>query len=208
MIKLLIEGDKMKEKKIPVKNYVIYGVIVVITIVIVMYLNEWYKAYKKSELNESYIAKYVNEVNYDEFSNYVLENPDGIIYIDLAHNEHYTWGDCSYDVGPSEGPFKSYRVCDVVSSESFGGERLKMIAPEGVSDLEDRFYVIALDDAYDDSVCFLDSDKSYFAFDVLNNDHARDIGYGRTQTNLALNEHKYTCSRENCFFGRYRKRIR
>ena len=77
----------MKEKGIPVKSYVIYGVIVVITLLIVFYLNEWYKAYKVNELNESYIAKYVNEVNYDEFNNYVLENPDGIIYIGITNCE-------------------------------------------------------------------------------------------------------------------------
>lgn len=71
----------MKERKIPTKNYVIYGVIVVVSLLVVFYLNEWYKAYKNKELENSYIANYVSEVSYDEFKNYVLENPNGIVYI-------------------------------------------------------------------------------------------------------------------------------
>jgi len=77
----------MKERKIPVKNYVIYGVIVVVTLLAVFYLNEWYKAYKISELNNSYIAKHVQELNYDEFNNYVQENPNGIVYIGITDSE-------------------------------------------------------------------------------------------------------------------------
>ena len=74
----------MKERKIPVKNYVIYSVIVVVTLLVVFYLNEWYKAYNVNELNNSYIAHYVQELNYDEFKNYVQENPNGIVYIGIT----------------------------------------------------------------------------------------------------------------------------
>lgn len=77
----------MKEKKIPLKNYIIYGIIVVVTLVGVFYLNEWYKAYKKLELENSYISKYITELNYDEFENYILENPNTIIYIGKTNSE-------------------------------------------------------------------------------------------------------------------------
>ena len=77
----------MKEKKIPLKNYIIYGIIVVVTLVGVFYLNEWYKAYKQLELENSYISKYVTELNYDEFENYILENPNAIIYMGKTNSE-------------------------------------------------------------------------------------------------------------------------
>jgi len=77
----------MKEKKIPTKNYVIYGIIVVVTLVAVFYMNEWYKAYKESVLENSYISKYVTEINYSEFENYILENPNTIIYISKTNLE-------------------------------------------------------------------------------------------------------------------------
>lgn len=76
-----------KEKKIPRKNYIIYAAIVAFTIVVVIYATEWYKAYKQNELENSYISKYINEIKYDEFDNYVLENPDKIIYIGKTNCE-------------------------------------------------------------------------------------------------------------------------
>lgn len=77
----------MKERKIPRKNYVIYGIIVVVTLALVFYVNEWYKAYKQHELENSYIAEYVKEVNYNEFKNYVLENTNLIVYIGEKNSE-------------------------------------------------------------------------------------------------------------------------
>lgn len=77
----------MKERKIPTKNYVIYGIIVVVTLVTVFYMNEWYKAYKESILENSYISEYVTEINYSEFENYIQENPSTIIYISKTNSE-------------------------------------------------------------------------------------------------------------------------
>ncbi len=77
----------MKERKIPTKNYVIYGIIVVVTLVAVFYMNEWYKAYKESILENSYISEYVTEINYSEFENYIQENPSAIIYISKTNSE-------------------------------------------------------------------------------------------------------------------------
>lgn len=75
------------DKKIPKKNYIIYAFIVIITLALVIYATEWYKAYKQSELDNSYITKYVNEINFEEFENYTLENPNNIIYIGKTNCE-------------------------------------------------------------------------------------------------------------------------
>lgn len=75
------------EKKIPVKNYVKYSIIVIISIAVVLYLNSWYKAYKQEQLNNSYISQHINEINYDEFKSYSIENPNLIVYIGTTNCE-------------------------------------------------------------------------------------------------------------------------
>lgn len=69
------------DRKIPTKNYVIYSIIVIITLALVLYINSWYKAYKQKELDESYIAQYVNKINYEEFKTFAVENPNLVVYI-------------------------------------------------------------------------------------------------------------------------------
>ena len=97
----------MKERKIPTKNYIIYGAIVVVTLLAVFYLNEWYKAYKVSQLNNSYIASHVQELNYEEFKNYAQENPNGIVYIGITDcNECLDFEKKLYNV------LKSYDLVD------------------------------------------------------------------------------------------------
>ncbi len=75
------------ERKIPRKNYIIYGVIVIVTIAVVLYLNSWYKAYKQNELENSYISKYIHEINYEEFKNFSVENPNLIVYVGKTNCE-------------------------------------------------------------------------------------------------------------------------
>ena len=76
------------DRKIPKKNYIIYGIIVIATILVVLYLNSWYKAYKQNELDNSYISKYINELNYEEFKNFSIENPNLIVYIGKTNCEN------------------------------------------------------------------------------------------------------------------------
>ncbi len=77
----------METRKIPTKNYIIYGIIVTLSLLLVFYLNEWFKAYKTNELENSYIANYVSELNYDEFQNYIQENPNIIVYMGIKNSE-------------------------------------------------------------------------------------------------------------------------
>jgi len=76
------------ERKIPKKNYIIYTIIVIVTLLLVLYLNSWYKAYKQKQLDESYISKYIHEINYTEFKNYSIENPNLIVYIGTTNCEN------------------------------------------------------------------------------------------------------------------------
>lgn len=68
-------------KEIPVKNYVILGVLVVITVLAVFYLRNIYIATIKYDSANSVIETVANQINEDEISNYTLENPRTILYV-------------------------------------------------------------------------------------------------------------------------------
>ena len=91
IVKMEIERDgKMKReelRKIPVKNYIILGVVIVITCLLLYYFYLWVDAYKESKVNMPILDKYMTVINYNELDNYVVENPDTIVYVSVLENE-------------------------------------------------------------------------------------------------------------------------
>lgn len=67
------------KREIPKKNYFIVGVIFVLTVTIVLYVATLYKNTKIND-KKSIISTYLFNVNVDELDNYLLENPDVVIY--------------------------------------------------------------------------------------------------------------------------------
>ncbi len=76
-----------KEKNIPLKNYILLSVILIITIILVIYLYMWYTTYQDSKLNTPIMDKYLQIVNYNELDNYLVENKDTIIYSSVLNDE-------------------------------------------------------------------------------------------------------------------------
>ena len=74
-------------RKIPVKNYVILGVVIVVTILILYYFYMWVDVYKESKINIPIMDKYMTVINYNELDNYVVENPDTIVYVSVLEND-------------------------------------------------------------------------------------------------------------------------
>ena len=74
-------------RKIPLKNYVILGVIVIITMFILSYFYMWVDAYKESKISISIMDKYMEVINYNELDNYVVENPNTIVYVSVLEDE-------------------------------------------------------------------------------------------------------------------------
>lgn len=68
-------------KTIPKKNYILLGLLAVVTILAVIYMSKWYRASENYYLENSVMKELVGEVKELEFQNYVLENPDIVIYI-------------------------------------------------------------------------------------------------------------------------------
>ncbi len=74
-------------KKIPIKNYIILSLIIIISIFIIIYCYVWYGVYEKENLNISVSSQYFIVIQYNELDNYLTENKDAIIYVSGANND-------------------------------------------------------------------------------------------------------------------------
>ena len=74
-------------RKIPTKNYIILGVIIAVTLLILYYFYMWVDVYKESRINIPIMDKYMTVINYNELDNYVVENPNTIVYVSVLEDE-------------------------------------------------------------------------------------------------------------------------
>lgn len=75
-----------KKKDIPKKNYFILGIILIISCILVYYINTWYSLYQYEKRGSSPITTYMEIINYNEVENYIEENSDAIIYVSKSNN--------------------------------------------------------------------------------------------------------------------------
>lgn len=78
---------KSELRKIPLKNYLILGVVIIVSFLVLYYLYMWLVAYNETKLNKPIIDKYMSVINYNELDNYIVENPDSIIYVSVLENQ-------------------------------------------------------------------------------------------------------------------------
>ena len=74
-------------RKIPKKNYVILGVVILFTMFLLYYFYMWVDVYKESKINIPIMDKYMSVINYNELDNYIVENPNTIVYVSVLENE-------------------------------------------------------------------------------------------------------------------------
>ena len=74
-------------REIPIKNYIILGVVLFITMLILYYFYCLVDVYKESKINIPIMDKYMSVINYNELDNYIVENPDTIIYVSVLEDE-------------------------------------------------------------------------------------------------------------------------
>lgn len=77
-----------KEKEIPLKNYILLSIVLILTIVVVIYFFLWKNTYEKSKLQIPILDDYLLVINYNELNNYLVENKDAIIYVSKLNNEN------------------------------------------------------------------------------------------------------------------------
>lgn len=74
-------------REIPKKNYFIFFIVIVLSLLIAFYFRKWYKAYEDSYLSKSIVGNYLFQINYKELDNYLVENQSAIIYVSKVGNE-------------------------------------------------------------------------------------------------------------------------
>lgn len=75
------KSSKNKGKEIPVKNYVILGIIIIITLLATIYLCAWFRSYNDSKINEPVITSTLREVEYNNLDTVLLERDFLIMYM-------------------------------------------------------------------------------------------------------------------------------
>ena len=74
------------KKEIPLKNYFILILVILLTILAVFYMRDWYNTSKEYYAQNSVMTKVVREIKNDEISNYILENQKFILYVSSGRN--------------------------------------------------------------------------------------------------------------------------
>ena len=69
------------------KNYIILGVVIIFTMLILYYFYMWVDVYKESKINIPIMDKYMTVINYNELDNYVVENPNTIVYVSVLEDD-------------------------------------------------------------------------------------------------------------------------
>lgn len=76
-------------KKVPLKNYFILGIILVVSVFVVLYLNKLCTNVKQN--NNNLLNVFIREITPQELENYMIENPYLIIYLDNENMQDNTF---------------------------------------------------------------------------------------------------------------------
>ncbi len=79
----------MNENKriIPIKNYFILAFILIVTFLLLFYFYLWFDKYEETLLSKRILDKYMLVININELDDYLIENPDTILYVSELNNE-------------------------------------------------------------------------------------------------------------------------
>jgi len=75
------------KREIPKKNYIILGIVVILTFLLMYYFYMWYDAYMNTKLGKPILDKYMDVINVNEIDAYLIENNDAIIYVSILEDE-------------------------------------------------------------------------------------------------------------------------
>lgn len=79
---------KNNEREIPLKNYIILGLVILLTLGLVYYFYLWYITYEESKLNETIMDRYLEVINYNELNDYIVENRNAMIYTSVLEDNN------------------------------------------------------------------------------------------------------------------------
>ena len=73
-------------KEVGLKNYIILGIILIVSVILVFYINNFLISTKNSCTQQSIVAEMLNEIKTTDIDNFILEHPNTIIYIASKEN--------------------------------------------------------------------------------------------------------------------------
>lgn len=77
------------KKNVGAKNYILYAVLVVVTMVFVFYLGKWYQTSEGYRKDTTIIASVLSEIKVNELDSYLMENPNPVVYIKNNQTNSY-----------------------------------------------------------------------------------------------------------------------
>ena len=120
-------------RKVPFKNYIILGVVMVVTILLLYYFYMWVDIYKESKINIPIMDKYMNVINYNELDNYLVENPNTILYVSILDNE---------EIRTFEKKFKNEFKNKKINNELLYMNLTVELSDKNISnELENKYYI-------------------------------------------------------------------
>lgn len=78
---------KEELRNVPLKNYIILGVVLIVTMFLLYYFCMWVDVYNENKINRPILDRYMEVINYNELDNYIVENPNTIIYVSVLEDE-------------------------------------------------------------------------------------------------------------------------
>lgn len=79
---------KNNRREIPLKNYLILGLVILLTLGLIYYFYLWYITYEESKLNETIMDRYLEVINYNELNDYIVENRNAMIYTSILEDNN------------------------------------------------------------------------------------------------------------------------
>lgn len=79
--------EKLKDKKV-IRNYIITIVLFIACFGLVLYLRELYRFNEAEQKKIPVIQGYISEIYNDDLEHYILDNPNGVIYMCIANDEN------------------------------------------------------------------------------------------------------------------------
>lgn len=86
-------------KNIPLKNYILLFIILLLSIFGALYFYLWHSAYQVARINTPIIGDYLEVIQFNELDNYLVENKDAIIYVSVLND---------YEIRKFENKFKRF----------------------------------------------------------------------------------------------------
>ncbi len=79
---------KNVDSQIPRRNYIIYGLIVIFTVVLTLLFRNWYNINQDLKKKNTIMSEFLVSVNEEEFANYIMENNNVLIYLASSKDEN------------------------------------------------------------------------------------------------------------------------